>query len=167
VAQADPPLTAARAAAINASNSLSSTLVIGVAVGSALLFSAVYRWMAPLIEHTKAVPGRENRHAALAAAAGGQSGWRSASSSELLLTLYLLATMGSFVATFGRILWRPGLGADPVGALLWDAMWFLLQCGVGLTALAAIPVVTRYRQWRVGLQEAGASDVWSAGPTGL
>jgi hypothetical protein len=45
-------------------------------------------------------------------------------------------------------------------------MWFLIQSGVGLTALAAIPVITRYRQWRVGLQEAGASEVWSAEPAG-
>ncbi|MDQ1656276.1 MAG: hypothetical protein QOD41_1359, partial [Cryptosporangiaceae bacterium] len=48
----------------------------------------------------------------------------------------------------------------------WDSMWFLIQSGVGLTALAAIPVITRYRQWRAGLQEAGASDVWSGGPAG-
>jgi hypothetical protein len=29
-------------------------------------------------------------------------------------------------------------------------------------ALVAIPAIARYRQWRVGLQEAGASEVWSA-----
>jgi hypothetical protein len=164
LAQADPPLTAARAASINASTSVSSVLVTGVGIGSVLLFSVVARWMKPLTEHMKAVRGRENRYAAFAAAAGGQRGWRSAGVSQLLLGLYVVVTLVSYAATVGRILWRPALGTDSVGALLWDSAWFLIQCGVALTALVAIPVITRYRQWRVGLHEAGASEVWSGGP---
>ncbi|MDQ1652520.1 MAG: hypothetical protein QOI35_1720 [Cryptosporangiaceae bacterium] len=82
------------------------------------------------------------------------------------MTVYVLATMVSYAATVVRILWRPALSTDPGGALSWDSMWFLIQSGVGLTALAAIPVITRYRQWRAGLQEAGASEVWSAEPAG-